>query len=362
MSPVWQGSITHLTGKITDIHSTKTSVKSQFQLSGKLDDSPFTVEGQSDFFSKEKNGSYSFSLTDFPIADFHDQLAPLLDIDTSKGTLSVKQNSQWEDNSLHSSGTVVLTGLEPETHASESTLPLALLTGLEDTFSLKFSTTQQEPAAKSMLFDNMIARFQKLIIKTSVSPLLLAAGDFTDLIDGEFAEFKAGQEEMSEKGSYTVARYGALLAVNPNIVLHISAHYDRSIDGPAMKMILETTESARIAIENKRRYKEWQGQKNAYTKKLAQKREKVLREGKIAEQNIPPKFLQEFVPTQPQQITVSETMLKELAEKRVGVIYHYLTNQSTLEPERITIVDPKQLLSPNDGQSRNVSFSITALK
>jgi len=362
MSPVWQGSITQLAGKITDIHSARTSVKSQFKLSGKLDDSLFTVEGESDFFSKEKNGSFSFNLSDFPIAGFYDQLTSLTDIDTSKGTFSVTQNSQWEDNALSSSGSVIFKGIEPESQTSESTLPLALLTNDENTFSLDFSFTEQEPTSSSVLLDKMIARFNKLIIKSSVSPLLLAAGDFTDLIGNEFAEFKAGEDLLTRKGSKTVARYSALLATNPNIALSISGHFDRTIDTAAMKKILETAEAERVTAINRKRFKKWQEQKKAYAEMFEKQKEKLLKEGKIAEQDIPPKFLQEFIPVQAEKIIVTEAMLTDLADKRVSVVYQYFTNQLTLETERIIITEPKPSSSANYGQSRGVPIKIIPLK
>ena len=362
MSPAWEGSIIDLTGKITDIHSAESSLKSQFQLSGKLDDSLFTVEGQSDFFSNEKNGSFSFSLAEFPMADFHEQLAPLLDIDTSKGTFIVKKKSQWEDKRIRSSGTVILTGIEPESQTSESTLPLALLTDQEDTFSLPFSLSQQEPTSQSTLFDDMIARFHKLIVKSSVSPLLLASGDFTDLIDNEFVEFKPGEPVMSPKGRETAARYSDLLAANPNIGLSITGHYDTVVDAAAMKMLMEATESERVAAENKSRLEVWQTQRKAYEKELEEKREKITKEGKIAEQDIPPKILQEFIPIQPQRITVNDAMLEELADKRVGMVYHYFTTQLTLKPERITILDSEPLSSTDDAQDKDVTIRIKALK
>lgn len=362
MSPAWEGSITQLTGKITDFHSAKSSANSQFKLSGKLDDSPFSVEGQSNFFSNIKNGNFSFSLTDFPIADFHEQLSPLLDIDTSKGTFSLKKSSHWEDNQISSSGTVSLTGLVPESPTSESALPLALLTDQENTFDLDFSLTSQEPTSKSVLFDEIIARFHKLIVKSSVSPLLLAAGDFTDLIDGEFVEFKPGKPVMSKNGSKTVERYSDLLAANPNIGFSISGYYDSKIDSDAMKMALEKAESERVAKVNKSRLEKWQAQKKGYEKISAQKKAQNLKEGKIAEQDIPPKFLQEFIPIQPEQVTVSKKMLEDLSDKRVGIVYLYFTDQLTIEPERVTIVDQEHISPAPNTHSRNVSIRIKALK
>lgn len=362
MSPAWKGSITQLTGKITDIHSAKTSVKSEFKLTGKLDDSLFTVEGESDFFSKKENGNFSFNLIDFPVAAFHDQLAPLVDIDTSKGTFNLNQNRQWENNLFGNSGNVTFTGIEPESPTSESTLPLALLTDNVNTFRLDFSSSEQEPISKSLLFDDIVARFNKLIVKSSVSPLLLASGDFTDLIGNEFVEFKPGEATMSRRGRQIVDRYGDLLSATPNIGLSITGRYDITIDTAALRDVLENKETERVAAENKIRFKNWETQKKAYSKMFEQKRENFLKEGKIAEQDIPPKFLQEFIPIQPEQITVTETMLQDLADKRVIAVYQYLLTQLSLEPEKIAIIDSKQLEPTDDSQPKSVSITINPLK
>ncbi len=362
MSPAWKGSITNLSGKITDIHSAKTSVKSQFQLTGNLDDTPIAIEGESDFFSEKKNGNFSFSLTDFPVAAFHDQLAPLVDIDTSKGTFRLTQNRQWVDSGLDNSGTITFTGIEPESPTSESTLPLALLADNVNTFSLDFSSSEQEPTSKSLLFDDIIGRFNKLIVKSSVSPLLVAAGDFKDLIGNEFVEFKPGEALISRRGRETVGRYGDLLTANPNVGLSITGRYDLNTDTAALKTVLENEESERIAAENKNRFKKWEEQKKAYSTMFEQKREQILQEGKIAEQDLPPKFLQEFIPIQPQRITVTETMLQDLADKRVIAVYQHLITQLSVEPEKITIIDSKQLPATGDSQPKSVSITINPLR
>ncbi len=208
----------------------------------------------------------------------------------------------------------------------------------------------------------MVARFHKLIIKTSVSPLLLAKGNFTDLIDNEFVEFEPGKPVMSRKGIETVDRFSAFLAANPNTGLLLSGYYDHSVDAAAMKTAMETVESERVAAENKSSLEKWQAQKKAYTKLFEQKKEASLSEGKIAEQDIPDKFLQEFIPALPQQVTVDKSMLEDLADKRVGIVYLYFTDQLTIEQKRVTIVESEQLLPAGDELSTNVSIRIRSLK
>ena len=362
MSPVWQGSITDFNGSITGLKPTETPGKTQMQFTGKLDDSPFIIDGQNNFFSKDNNDSFAFSLTDFPIAAFHKQFGSQLEIDTSRGSFDVNIDSHWKDGQLISSGAIIFTGVKADSQSSPSALALALLTDQEDTFSLDFSLTNQEPGSQTILFDHMITRFQKLIIKSSVSPFLLASGDFTDLTDSEQIDFRPGEFIMSKNGRKTLTRYGSFLTTNPNIGLVISGRYNRTIDTAAMKTQLEATELERVTADNERRFKKWQGQKELYRKTLEEKQEKMTREGKIVELDIPPKFLQEFTPTQPQQVEVDENMLKELAEKRVQSVHRYFTNQLTLNPERITTVDTEQLAPTEIDSSTGVSIKISLLE
>ncbi len=83
---------------------------------------------------------------------------------------------------------------------------------------------------------------------------------------------------------------------------------------------------------------------------------------RLLQENIPPKFLQEFVPTQPQQITVTESMLQDLADKRVIAVYQYLITQLSVEPEKITIIDSKELPLTGDSQPKSVSITINPLR
>jgi len=357
MSPSWQGSITDFNGTITGLQPDKNTKKSQLKFQGKLDDSIFIIQGQSNLFSKQKNGGFTFTLTDFPLAAFYKQLGSQLDIDTSRGTFDLNLDSHWKTGQLNNSGSVLFSGVQAEYQASDSALTLSLLADQDNSFSLDFSSIDEEPVSQSTLFDYLITHFQKLIIKSSVSPFLLASGDFTDLTDNDFIDFRPGEFIMSEKGRKILVRYGSFLTANPNIGLTISGSYNNTIDSAAMKTQLETTESERVAMDNERRLKKWQEQKELYRKTLEQKQKKMVKEGKIVELDIPPKFLQEFNPTQPQQVEVTENMLQELAEKRVQSVNQYFIAQLSLEPQRITAVGTNQA-EPTENNSPNGVFII----
>ncbi|MBW2682701.1 MAG: hypothetical protein JRC69_03965 [Deltaproteobacteria bacterium] len=330
---------------------------------------PKRLPAQSDLFSKQKNGSFTFTLTDFPLAAFYKQLGSQLEIDTSRGAFDLNLDSHWKAGQLNNTGSVIFSGVQAEYQASESALTLSLLTDQDNSFNLDFSFIDKEPVSQLTLFDHLITRFQKLIIKASVSPFLLASEDFTDLTDSEFIDFRPAEFIMSEKGRKTLIRYGSFLTANPNIGLTLSGSYNHTIDSTAMKTQLETTESERVtteservAVDNQRRLKKWQEQKELYRKTLEQKQKKMVKEGKIVELDIPPKFLQEFNPTQPQQVEVTENMLQELAEKRVQSVNQYFISQLSLEPQRITVVDTNQTKPTEDKSPNGVSISIRALE
>jgi len=344
ISPPWTGEIFDLTGNISDIYPSKPSTTSQFYFTGKLDDSPFIVKGKSQFYSEKKNGSFEFSITDFPIADFHEQLAPQFDIDTSKGKFSIELNSLWKEGLVSNFGSVTFFKVEPESQMSQSALPLALLADQDGSFTLNFSSDQKEPSAQFVLFDQMVTRFQKLVVKSSVSPLLLATGDYTDLIGDEFIEFRPGETVMSPKGKKIASRFATLLTENPGVGITISGNYDETMDATAMKAQLEATEAKRVAAENKRRFKQWQEQKQTSQKTVDEKPNN-----------------DKFIPLQPQQVSISKKMLMDLAEKRAEVVYQYFLTQSNFEPGKIIIIDSEQLPSTKNNTSSGITLKITPL-
>lgn len=360
VSPPWQAEITNFTGQITNIHTGKSPEKSQLDFQGNLDDLPFSTEGESHLFSTNNNGSFVFTLPDFPIASFHEQIKNQLDIDTSKGSFSLELNSNWEDVQLSSSSSFVFSNIEPESKQADSALPLALLTESGNKIAIDLSSTQTKPTARAILLESMVARFNKLIIKSSVSPLLLATGDFTDLIDNEFTQFMPGEFMLSGNGRETLSRYSALLITHPNVGLIISGHYDTAIDGEAMRQQMKGTELERVENENAAKLVKWQSDKEEFTKAFEQQQDKLRQEGKIIEKDIPPKYLHDFIPVQPHRVEIDRSMLVKLAEKRARIVYQHFMTQLTLPPGRVTIAKPGSIHPDIDMSLNGVSITLTA--
>lgn len=361
LSPAWQGEATDFSGSITNIHSAASASTSSFTFSGLLDDSQFTISGETDFFQQKQNGHYRLSLDNYPLASFHHQLAQSLDINTGDGEVSLRLENTWQDKELATTALLQLTNVEPLSAAADSALPLALLTGQDNSFSMQIDLTRPAPTGQIALAEAAISQFQTLVVKATVSPLLLASGDFTDLIGNEFAEFRPGEFMLSEKGREALTRYSALLIAHPHIGLEMYGGVDMVIDRQALQQQLEAVEQKRVDLINKKRNEEWEAEKASYEASLQQRQSKTGPNGAIVEVDIPKKILIEPTQVQPVPVAVDDAMLLELANKRLNVLQQYFTTQLVLHPDRITVVPAQEGQSPPAAQGNGVSIRLTAM-
>ncbi|MCP4339284.1 MAG: DUF748 domain-containing protein, partial [Desulfobulbaceae bacterium] len=164
-APNWRAVVYDFAGSIKDIHSSTTANKSAFTFTGKLDESPFVLSGATDLFLQKGNGSFRFSLENYPLASFHKQLSSKTDIDTSKGELKLTLDCAWQAQKYISSGNLTLFDLEPVAPTSDVALPLALLTRPDGTLQLNFNISRTAPVAKTTLLDELHTTFQRQVIK-----------------------------------------------------------------------------------------------------------------------------------------------------------------------------------------------------
>jgi len=361
LTPEWKATATDVTGKITEIHSAKANGKSTFSFTGKLESRPFTFKGAMDPFTQEKNGSFQFFLENYPLASFQNQLATRTDIDPGSGALTVTLDCIWRDSQYLSSGNVLFSDVKPMSTSSDSALPLALLTGADNTFQLPFDFARTEKIAATSLFDELLFSFQKQIVKGAVSPFLLATGDFTDLIGNESVEFQPGEFLLSEKGREILIRYGSLLLAHPHVGLVLTGGVDKEVDRQALKQRLTAVEQKRVEMENEKLFKQWEEKKAVYDEKLEELQKKAGQDGKIVEQNIPAEELPGFIPIRPEPIVVDEAMLLDLAKKRIDILYQYFTTQLAVLPGRITTAIPENLDGRSGSPANGVDISLKAI-
>ncbi len=361
LQPKWLGEVIGLAGTIQDIHSAESTGKSAFTFTGLLDDSPFTIQGAVNLFSPDNNGAIHFILEQYPLASYHEQLTPKVDANTSVGEFDLTLDSTWQDGRYHSSGVLLLADIEPVSKTSNSALPLALLNGPDNIYHMNFDFSSSIPVAQTVLFEELLSQFQTLIVKGSVSPLLLATDNFNDLIGNEFAEFRPGEFMLSDRGREVLTLYTALLIAHPHIGLELSGGVDREIDEQAMRSHLEAIELKRIENENKKLFDKWQTQKDLYEKKLLNRQNNIGPGGNYGDLEIPDDVLLGFTPLQPEPVVVSEAMLLELAEKRVDVLYQHFTTQLTLQPEQIVIAQSNGIAPTTGSPANRVDIALRAV-
>ena len=336
LTPTWEAEIEEFSGNISGIHSALSAKKSKYSFSGLLDDSKFDIDGEISFFSAKTNTTYSLNVEAYPLASFHKQLASLTDINTGKGEFDILLNGEWHDNQFLESGSLTFSDIESVSPSSDSALAVALLSDSYNMFKIDFNFTQ--PARqKSPLSEKILSNFQTLVVKSTVSPLLLLGSNFTDLIGNEFIEFIPGESALSPKGLATLNRYITLLNSRPQIGLELFGSMDKERDSATLLKQLNASENARIDTKNRQRYAEWQQKKNNYEVQLKKQNSKTAPEGKIAELDIPPAILSDYIPLPPEPVAVNDDMLLNLAAKRAKVVFEFLTARFSPQTDRISI-------------------------
>ncbi|MCP4337901.1 MAG: hypothetical protein GY799_03220, partial [Desulfobulbaceae bacterium] len=240
-------------------------------------------------------------------------------------------------------------------------LPLALLTRPDGTLQLNFNISRTAPVAKTTLLDELHTTFQRQVIKGTVSPFLLATGDFTDLIGNEFVEFRPGEFMISDTGRKVFTRYAALLVSHPHVGLVLSGGIDKRVDSQAMKERLIVIEQQRVEKENEKRFNIWQEKKNLYEKNLEQQQKIAGPNTKFVEQDIPTDVLAGFTPIQPEPIEVDEAMLLELAQNRLDILYQHFTTQLALQPGRLSTVTPDSLNNGTEKPTNGVTITLKVI-
>jgi hypothetical protein len=360
LDPPWQGEIGEFSGQISALQSPPAKTASTFSFSGVLDDAPFTLAGKGDFFTPGASSDYQLILENLPLASYHRQLANRLDISTSSGEFQLELSTTRDKDRVASTGILTLTGATPLSENAASALPLALLTGADQRLPIEFDFSHPPPPTARPLFDEVVKKFQGIVLKATVSPLLLASGDFTDLVGNEFIEFRPGEFTLSDTGQATTARYSALLIAHPRIALEISAGVDREIDGKAIAAQLHKLEEQRVAQENQRLRKEWQEKREVHRAKLRKEQEAAGKSG-IVETDLPASLLDEFVPIQPVAVKVDDEMLLDLARKRQGILFQYFTSQLGVAPERIITQPLTAVEQSAAGPANGLRISLRAI-
>ncbi len=359
--PPWRGKINDLQGTISHIQSSPTQNSSPYQFSGTLGGTDFSIDGNTTFFTKTASGSSTFKLNNCPLKLFEQQLHQHTDLNPDPGLFTIRVDTNLAGAEIKRSGALTINKGRANSTNSDSGLALALLTGIEDTFTINFDYTETA-SDNNPLFDEMLAHFQTLVVKSTVSPLLLAGEDYKNLIDNEFIEFKPGKSTVTDNGLKNLNSYAALLKTHPHIGLEISGAIDKSKDFPAMLEELNAKEYNRVDTENKKRLALWREKQKEYEQRLKERENVIDSDGKIVEADIPAEILSKFVALQPAPVKITKKMSAELARQRAEVVQHFFSRQPGLDPNRILInkkSSPKQI---EQRQIHGVNIILRAFK
>lgn len=337
LAPTWTGEAYNVNGTIENIHTANSASNSPFTFTGTLGGSDFTWKGAIDPFKNTQTDKHQFAITNYPLNNFAQQLQPLSDINFDSATVSLTYSSDWLNGDLSHSVRSDLAKLKINNLNSESALPLAIIADVNGNAKMDFSAIQANPQKDSNLFNDLTRNWQKRMLKGSISPFLVVTGDFSDLMDHDFIDFKPGQFMLSDAGRKALLRYGALLVAHPNIKLRLSGGISLIEDRKSLHKQLEKNEKQRVEIENEKLFAKWQQKKKEYESQFKNNQKQAISTGQIAESNIPNKVLAGFRPLIPEPVVVDNEMLFELAEKRLDIVKQHFMAKLSLAKGRVEV-------------------------
>lgn len=337
LAPTWTGEPHSINGTIENIHSASSANNSSFIFTGRFGEADFSWRGAIDPFKDTQTDKQHFTLKNYPLNNFAKQLLPLSDMNFDSATISLTYSSDWINGDLSHSLRSSLSQLKIDNPNSESALPLALLADINGNMKMDSSAIQVSPKKDSNLFDYLTGNWQKLMVKSSLSPLLLVTGNFSDLMDNDFIDFKPGLFMLSDAGRKALLRYGALLVAHPNIKLRLSGGLSLKEDKNSLHKQLQKNESLRIERENEKLFAKWQSKKKEYEAQFKNNQQNAVSTGNIAESDIPNKVLAGFRPLLPEPVVVDNEMLFELAEKRLDIVKQHFMTRLSLTKGRVEV-------------------------
>ncbi|WP_136808449.1 DUF748 domain-containing protein [Desulfosediminicola flagellatus] len=358
LKPSWTGEISEFNGRLEKFTSSPQAPPTLFSFEGLLDSVTFSLSGKNHFFDASKQGESTLTINDFPLPSFHAQLSEQLDIDSSHGSVSVAVNTTWVNDKLTQDSQLVFSQIDPISPTSQSALTLALISDADKIFTLSSSTERDLNDLQSSVFSDAVTSFKKLVIKGSVSPLLLLPDDYKDLSGNEFAEFYPGQTELTGAGRESLSRFSNFLSSHPQTGITVTGSADSIVDTAALTRKLEIIERDRVEAENRIRKNSLQQAKEEYLQKIIAAKTALGEPVDYIEEKIPLEIFQKFAPLQAEPIAIDERLLIELAQKRARVITDFFTEKLALEPKRITVNAVPRITTDSSSQGNRVLFSI----
>lgn len=353
--------LSNISGIINDIHGLTSAKPAPYTLTATFFSTPLTMKGSIYFRPSRINLTQELTLEALPVRSLDPFFTQGLHF--SEGKCSLKITDNFSDTSFTRSGGLNCIDLKSESLSSDSLLVLAMQTDEDGIFNLPIDVQLPRQDSVNRISKDLLTRFRALGVKASISPLLLASDDYSDLIDNETITFRPGEFMLTSEGREKLVQYTSLLISHPHIGFKLTGVIDPEKDRQALQKQLEEVEQKRVEAENKKRYSEWQRKKDLFDAALAQRvnTPQANPNTTIVESDIPRDILSDFVPLQPEPVTVSEQMLQELAEKRIKVLIDSLSAQLSLTKGRLKSVQAPATTVSGAGDEPGVKITIQPL-
>jgi hypothetical protein len=298
-----------------------------------------TFEGTADLFATPLTAQSNVKMAGMPISIFKEQLSPLLDLDTNKGTFDLTLQDSWKDGQENGEAQFLFHGLSPASLSSDTALPLALLADNRDIFALHVPLADPEDKQHFPVFTTTVKFFKRILVKSVVAPLLLTSENFSGLALDDTPDFVDGESILSEKGKAKLTLYRDLLVTHPRLKLLITGLADMDVDKKELQEKLLRAEKTRVDEENSRRAQEWQKLQNQKQQQAGQHKNAIV------EKDIPAEELAQYTPIFPKPVFVSDQAMNELAQQRSTRAYEFFTTKLGLGPDRVVkqVNGPEQL-------------------
>ncbi|RPH42716.1 MAG: DUF748 domain-containing protein, partial [Desulfobulbaceae bacterium] len=344
LTPALSVEISELSGDLKDLHSASTKEQGRYSFSGRLFATPFSLEGTADFFSRKMSGQSTLKISNLPLTPFSKYMPDTLGIDGKSGNFSLDFSTSWSEAQATYTAHFLFKDVEPVSTDTDTALTLALLKNSEGQVELITTPFGTEAETGKTLISTAVTTFQRQLIKTKVSPLLLASGDFTDLVGNEFAEFQPGGFILSDNGQKILSRFATFLTAHPAISLRITGCADTIIDGNALKKQLEEIEAKRVSQENTRRKTAWEHDKILELERRQAQQQVSGKSGKTGTLP-PPHVANDFKPVLPQPVVIDDTMLEDLARERAIRVQSLMTSKLGIAPEKVIVESETEVRS-----------------
>lgn len=358
--PERKGEISQFSGTVSNLDFSAKNTPANYAFSGNLDELPFQLEGNVQLSNQIKQGNAKFTLNDFPLALVSQYFKKEVDIVPDRGSISVAATTTWGNGMLSRRADLLLAGIAPRTETSDTALPLALMNGEDDQFSLQVSSEHTFADPLPPLLPETVKAFKKQLLKAAVSPILLASEQFHSLMGQEFAQFEPGKILLSGKGQESLARFVNLLTAHPALGLTITGSADVNIDGEVMLRNLEEQELLRVEKENIQRAAALEAAIADYKQKQAEKLKAAGKSEEIFDLKVPKQILDKYTPLKPVAVKIDKTMLQELAKERARIVHELMIESLSVAPERITPAKRVHINNDAKMEGNSVLFTITS--